>query len=177
MAVLFPDAIARPTKNKQAVRDKAIDELCREVTKWWRSKYREDSTEILEIRGDLCKVLDDSGWLDDGYEICRDLERDCGWAPNAELVAIADRWNYLLMKHHRIAVAEWVAECKIEPKYQPGAVVRARWSGQVIDGTICRVEASHANYTIQRAGDGPGCGAVVPYEAVIELEVANAAKA
>lgn len=165
MAVLFPDAISRPTKDSPAVRDKALGDLCREVEKWWREKYPDDTSEINDIRGDLATVLEFHG--DDGYQICRDLEQSCGWSPDSELVDVCDRWSFILMKQHHHAIRAWVQECNHQPAHACGVRVRAAWGGAEIEGTICRIDRELARYTIQRAGDGPGCGAIVDYEKVL----------
>lgn len=58
----------------------------------------------------------------DGYELARELDRMCGWSPNAQDVEVLDGFSFALMEAHRAACLAWAKENNIQPPLPIGTM-------------------------------------------------------
>jgi hypothetical protein len=157
MPALFPNAVERPRFEKY--RDKAIEEIAKEVEKWERAQGVRDPD---DCRDDLRSVLDHS--TIDGYEAARELESRHGWSPDAQLVEILDGWHFHCYRAQQVALKRWVADYDIKPQYELGTRVRGKHGRDMITGVIAKIYDETGVYVVRRDTDAEGCGAHVNFE-------------
>ena len=159
MATLF--LTERPKRCSDAVRDVALNALLPEVIKWLE-QGGEESPDEEDVLKDLRRAV---GWNGDGYELARALDSE-GWSPDSELVDILNNWAHHEWKAHDDAQKAWVAENanQIAPQFRKGDRVSAKWGHETVTGVVEDIKADMAQYTVRRAKDGPGCGAIVNFE-------------
>lgn len=110
----------RPMVTDPDVIQAAIQKVLPEVVQWCR--LGEDLSPESEIADDLRKVVDLS---DDGYGLCRNLEKYHHWTCDSELVAILD--NLCVSSARGSMEIEWVKAYRVYPGHLPGAKVE--WRG------------------------------------------------
>jgi hypothetical protein len=151
MAVLIPDAIARPTSRTPAVRERALKEFLPQVLEW-----------LKEDAGDEAKILELDGWAD-GYEAAKKLESYHYWSADSELVSILDSFSDYSVT--RDAVKAWVKEVQPQPTFKLGDRVCKRMAhGGDIVGKITRIYSETAEYIVSKDTDANGCGTYVSWE-------------
>ena len=167
MAVLFPDAIPRPTCSTPAVREKAMADFWPEVLKWLHPLDPGEGEE--RMRKQLEQALE---WDRNGYDVAKTLDHH-GWCPDAELVELLDGWSWYVDVAEDAATKAWVKDCCIAPKHCIGDVVTGKWGMEMITGKVVEVYHDTARYVIRRECDKPTEGAILKFEDVKEPEVAS----
>lgn len=87
----------RPKMDDEVVVKESFRLLAKQVIRW--GGQDDDIDEVAELLED-CKD-------DNGYEFARNLERDHGFSPDADLVEILEGYFGCLHSAHRAAVAKW----------------------------------------------------------------------
>lgn len=171
MAALFQNAVERPARHSEARTEAGMKLLLADVMQWWRAQYPPSFKGQIEEEDDILADLVDcyENHPEDGYQFARDLERSHGWSPDTWLVDILDNADACHHKAYREVVKKWVKDYDIKPPLAIGTRVKANWGLEVIEGTITRIYEDEACYVVNRSDDGPGAGAHVDYERVIEV--------
>lgn len=89
--------LSGPKMNDEAVVKESFRLLAKQVIRW--EGQDDDIDEVAELL-ENCKD-------DNGYEFARNLERDHGFSPDADLVEILEGYFGCLHSAHRAAVAKW----------------------------------------------------------------------
>lgn len=96
---------------------------------------RNSDADKAELAGELADAVQRS-WSYNGYAIAKELDDHFGWSPNCEMIEHLDHFKHAMDQLIERATAAWIAENKIEPPFQLGDRVSARWGGDQITGTI-----------------------------------------
>lgn len=166
------DTMKRPNMAEKYVQQRAA-ELCLSDIRRWQPVANDDERELMD---DLMKVL---GSHRNGYELAKELERRCGWDPDADLVAILDNCSYCCTQAINELTRQWVICLGIKPAHAVGDRVRLSMSyGGHKDGLVVKVNAEQASYGVRVTGQSETAHWVVFCESVLghwEAEAESAA--
>lgn len=128
-----------------------------------------------EAGEDIAKVLLRHP-LDDGYQLAKRLEDECGWfRVDFDIAETLDSAGGMLLSKVREATKVWVERNAIKPKRKVGDIVGIVQRGINYSGEIVRVDEEQADYTVMvpecgHVREGLGThGFVVHYEDIHEL--------
>lgn len=102
----------RPTQDSPEVKEKVINEIVPELSRWLGEEINED---ILDV---LYKVVDS---YKDPYDIAKGLDNYYHWDSNKKLIDIFDNMNFY--KFHTKAVEAWIRDNNIKPQYKKTDII------------------------------------------------------
>lgn len=139
----------RPTPRPGSHDPAVLAAAARELAKTLAERF----PEFRGIEERTAKQLEDEIWLEDGYEIARNLDR-AGWAVDEQLVDALSMASICIQDAHEEAVAAWVKAMQIEPLFEIGARVvftdRSGRSakGKTIHGEVYEINREQAEYSV-----------------------------
>lgn len=139
-----PIRIKRPDFNSINFGE-AYKEMAEEILEW----MNDDNVELEDIISDLKECFSPQGIkMSDGYELAKELDRDCGYDVNTELVNILDGFSHKLYMECQKFEKKWVIDCNITPKHSIGDKVHISRKGKIYEGEISAINNEVAEYTI-----------------------------
>jgi len=162
----------RPKIYDEQVTATLLDMLVPKVLQWMKDACddQEMSSEDLEIlRNDVAEAIDYEG---DSYQIVKELERNCSWTVNRDLISVMDNVGALRHRAHDSIVEAWVTQHGISPEFSVGS--RVAFKDRTGDhlGEVTKVDTKRAQYVVfceglghVRKGHG-SYGTYLPYEDV-----------
>ena len=147
----------RPTDYDQDIIKEGVRASLGIIKDYLRDEYVEDQE--IKIFQDLLQHERD------GYILARQLE-SAGWFEDRELVSLCDDIVDNVYKAARLAVKEWLAAFKIEPKYEEGQLVSVVRNKKTYVGSIEGIDRERGTYTVRVKSEGHGrhCGWVIAWE-------------
>lgn len=143
MPDLFGCIPPRPQRHDKALAPLVVKALLPDVLAWLGEDDRPD-----EVRANLMDALADChAW--DGYKLAASLASSHHWEPDAALVDILDHASSLLWAEHDQRLRRWVQEHGVKCRRVIGAPAPVTSKGKSYTGTIVRVDADRAQYTVR----------------------------
>lgn len=138
----------RPRRYAREFVRAAAEALAPDVAEW------ADDSDHQKIALDLFEAMTSIIGFD-GFDIAKRLA-DNGWEPDAELVEILEQAESEIDSAYRKGVSQWIKLYNITPLFKIGDVVafngrdasRSAADGEIVTGTICKVDAEQGSYTV-----------------------------
>lgn len=159
------DCGPRPTINDKRIHAMVAKQLLPRVVGW----LGKEATDREKIESDLVESLQYSHGFD-GYQVAKNLERDCYWSPDSELVDILDGAHHEAYQAAKDLAKDWVSRSGLTCDLAVGTpvIIDQVYPDKNVPGVIGGIYPETAEYVVTCKGDKPGCGVVVGAERVKE---------
>lgn len=138
-----PIRLPRPTYNTIDGQS-AYENLAKRINEW------DSKISIEDAAGDLKKTFSPRHLsINDGYEICKQLEKYCGYHPDFQLSEEMDCCRMYIDNTLQEEIKKWVIKCWIKPKYKIDDIVFIQFKNKTYHGKIIKILENEARYLIE----------------------------